>query len=584
VTSRARRLAARLAARLRPLRDGGWRSLLVSGALFGSMLVSAAGAWAVRQAWVEHERSVETALDEYARYAARAFVEQVTESQILMRAQASAATMVPADVRPLTLAEYAAAAGAALDRRLGPTPDPGRGYFRYDLRTGQLETLGSAGRVRALRDSLPGLARSHLPEHGGYYATGLSNVRTPLGMLTVNTASQRTRDGTPVAVFGYVQTRRLVARQLAASVPRRSSMLLPPSRVGARWNYSGDDGPDTLVSIRRLDADGTESFRTPRQYASDATGEFVFRGLATSRTIATLHPDLVRELRATYLREERRRLQLVLPLLAIVLAGAGVVHLRRERELQRARRDFVASVSHELRTPLAQIRMFSETLQLRRERDDAERLRWLGVIGREARRLGDLVENILLFSHIDAARVRLEPERTDLGEMVEEVVEAYVPVAAQRQMRLVADAPSRIYALADPRALRQVVVNLLDNALKYGPAGQTVTIEVERGEGPDGAPTATLAVSDEGPGVPRAERARLWEPFVRLGGAGHNAGGSGIGLSVVRSLVEEHHGTVAVDDAPGGGARFVVTIPLGAALPTTAEMRAAARHEVAGRV
>jgi signal transduction histidine kinase len=220
--------------------------------------------------------------------------------------------------------------------------------------------------------------------------------------------------------------------------------------------------------------------------------------------------------------------------------------------------------------------MFSETLLLGREESEEERLRWTAVIGREARRLGDLVENILLFSHIDAARVRLEPERADLGELVEEAVEAYVPIAASRRMRIVADAPSRIYAVVDPRALRQVVVNLLDNALKYGPAGQTVSVEVER-EGT----SARIVVCDQGPGVAPVDRARLWRPFVRLGDAGGSAGGSGIGLSVVRSLVAQHGGTVAVDDAPGGGARFVVALPLADGTPpprrVTAEYPAPAR-------
>jgi signal transduction histidine kinase len=186
------------------------------------------------------------------------------------------------------------------------------------------------------------------------------------------------------------------------------------------------------------------------------------------------------------------------------------------------------------------------------------------VIGREARRLGDLVENILLFSHIDASRARLEPERTDLGELVEEAVEAYVPLAASRRMRIVADAPSRIYAVVDPHALRQVVVNLIDNALKYGPAGQTVHVEVER----DGA-WARLSVCDEGPGVAPGDRARLWRPFVRLGTGGSTVGGSGIGLSVVRSLVLQHGGRVAVEGAPGGGARFVVALPLATGAPLT---------------
>jgi signal transduction histidine kinase len=553
----------------------GWRSLLVTGTLFGTMLVSVAGAWAVRQAWVEHERSVEAALDEYARYAARSFGEQMTADHIVLRHQATAAVAVPADLRPLTLAEFSVAAGAVLDPRLGHGRDPYRGYFRLDLRTRRLETGGAAATAPLLRDSLAVVVDSAIGRllSGRYqpivrFARGtgvplLWYLQSPNGGVAVVTALQRTADGTPVAAFGYTSSRRDIASAIAASTLRRPTMLLPPSTVGDRWLYAREIADDTLVALQVLDADGTELYHTAHRYDSGASGAFVFRGLSTSVTRATLHPALASRLRENFLRTERRRLQLVLPLVAVLLAGAGIVHIRRERELQQARRDFVASVSHDLRTPLAQIRMFSETLLLGREQDEAERLRWLGVIGREARRLGDLVENILLFSHIDAARVRLEPERTDLGELVEEAVEAYVPVAAARRMRIVADAPSRIYAVVDPRALRQVVVNLLDNALKYGPPEQTVRVELER----DGA-LARLSVADEGPGVPRADRARAFAPFVRLTHAGGTAGGSGIGLSVVRSLVEQHGGEVGIEDAPGGGARVVVVLPLAAVGPS----------------
>ncbi len=219
----------------------------------------------------------------------------------------------------------------------------------------------------------------------------------------------------------------------------------------------------------------------------------------------------------------------------------------------RARRDFVASVSHELRTPLAQIRMFTETLQLGRDRSEEERQQWLNIISREARRLGDLVENILLFSHIDADRAKLEKERTDLGELIEEVVEGFVPVAEQRGMRIVADAPSRIFSLVDPRAMRQIIVNLLDNALKYGPAGQKVSVELERI-----GMVARITIADQGPGIEPGDRTRMWEPFVRLGKEAGITGGSGIGLAVVRALVEQHGASISLSEGTEEGARFVL--------------------------
>jgi len=552
-----------------------WRSVVVTGVLVGTVLASAAGAWAVRDSWVEHQRAVEATLDEHAAYAARAFAREISVQNIHLRVRSLAPVLgTPALAgdagRALTLRGVAAFASAVLDPEVAFAGDPWRGFFRVDLATGAYEGLERAGEpavaaaVRAtVRTTRPALDTAQIP---------LRALRVLDGhTVTLIYAAQRTAAGAPVAAYGYTLSHERSGNALAAGVLRRAA-LLPPSlmAMGAR-----DVGSEGLAQLWVTDTTGRVLFRTPGAFTSAAYGSF-FAGAGLTMH-AMLHPALAERLRRQMLNDERRRLQFALPILSLILAAATILHLRRERELVRARRDFVASVSHELRTPLAQIRMFSETLLLGREESEAERLRWTAVIGREARRLGDLVENILLFSHIDAARVRLEPERTDLGELVEEAVEAYVPIAASRRMRIVADAPSRIYAVVDPRALRQVVVNLLDNALKYGPTGQTVSVEVERE-----TTSARIVVCDQGPGVAPADRARLWRPFVRLGDAGGSTGGSGIGLSVVRSLVAQHGGTVAVDDAPGGGARFVVALPLADGAPppprrVTAEYPAPAR-------
>ena len=554
-----------------------WRSIVVTGALVGTVVVSAAGAWAVRDSWLEHQRAVEVALDEYARYAARTFARDVAAQNVQLRVRSLASVLgaVAHDGGTLTLAGVAAVAGAALDPEVAYADDPWRGTFRLDLATGEYTALQRAADSAAV----PVLRRLVWAQR-----SALDTARIPLfsiveirgEVVSVVHALERRPSGQPVAAYGVTVSWQRSLEVLANGVLRQT-LLLPPSLVDGGRQPGFVTGVDTLISLQMVDAEGRVIYSTPTVFASDATGEY--RSAARGVTFrAALHPALVRQLRGQLLNDDRRRLQFALPVLALVLAAATILHLRRERELVRARRDFVASVSHELRTPLAQIRMFSETLLLGREESEAERLRWTAVIGREARRLGDLVENILLFSHIDAARVRLEPERTDLGELVEEAVEAYVPIAASRRMRIVADAPSRIYAVVDPRALRQVVVNLLDNALKYGPAGQTVSVEVER-EGT----SARIVVCDQGPGVAPADRARLWRPFVRLGDAGGSTGGSGIGLSVVRSLVAQHGGTVAVDDAPGGGARFVVALPLADGTPpprrVTAEYPTPARSE-----
>jgi signal transduction histidine kinase len=545
-----------------------WRSSIVSAALAGMVIVSAAGAWSVRTSWLAHQRAVEVTLDEYAAYAARSFVQHLASENEVLRTRAMAAVL-GASAFPehgLALDGFARSVAAALDTRVALADDPLRGFFRIDLATGRYEGAGAAAGPDAERVIA---ATAH--QQRAVLDTALLPlpVRLPVAGDRASTyfAYQRGVDGRPVAIYGFtISWKRSFTPFIAGIIPR--TRLLPPSVLDGGGIDAGR--LDTLVALRVVEPDGSILYASPRQFTSSASAVLRRGGMTPLDIHATLHPALVARLRAELLDDSRRRLQLALPILSVLLAVAAILHFRRERELVRARRDFVASVSHELRTPLAQIRMFSETLLLRREDGEEERMRWIGVIGREARRLGDLVENILLFSHIDAARVRIEPERTDLGELVEEVVEAYVPIAEARRMRIVADAPSRIMAVVDPRAIRQVVVNLVDNALKYGPSGQTVSVEVER----DGA-VARLTVSDQGPGVPRADRTRLWRPFVRLGAEGSTAGGSGIGLSVVRSLVRQHGGEVAVHDAAGGGARFVVTLPCSGATGAFPVVRAA---------
>jgi signal transduction histidine kinase len=552
----ARRTLARAAARLPD-----WRSALVTGALLGTMLISAFAAWAVHDAWTEHRAAVDESLGEYARYAARAFGEQLLHAGDELRLRALAPVMgnpVPAGEGAMPLARFASLSGAVVDAA-GLAGDTLGGAFRMDPRGGAYEGAGAAA-APALAAQVRGAIYERLVR-GDWSGEPLVAMATTDGApVLVAFARQRTTTGGTAAIFGRTMSYDLAMRVLASAIQRRLS-LVPPSFVAAEWRVGRvAAGEDTVVAIQLLDRAGRELYRSPVAFASLVRGEFTVRAEPVGFVVrATMHPHLVDRIAAAHRHDERRRIQVALPLLSILLAAAAIANLLRERELVRARRDFVASVSHELRTPLAQIRMFSEMLVLRRERDDDERRRWLGVIGREARRLGDLVESILLFSHIDAARTRLEPERTDLGELVEEIVEGYLPMAESRRMRILADAPSRIYADVDPRATRQIVVNLLDNALKYGPEGQRVLLELERA----GA-VARLAVSDQGPGVKPEDRERLWRPFVRLHHAGASSAGSGIGLAVVRGLVEQQGGAVRVEDAEGGGARFVVELPLAA--------------------
>jgi signal transduction histidine kinase len=254
----------------------------------------------------------------------------------------------------------------------------------------------------------------------------------------------------------------------------------------------------------------------------------------------------------------RERLPLVLGLLALTvgLVGVALVQLRREAELSRLRSEFVSGVSHELRTPLAQIRMFTETLLLGRVRSETEGRRSLEIIARESQRLAQLVENVLLFARGERKRPTIVPEAASLAPLIIDVVESFAPLAAARRARIVTDLDDLLFANVDSGAVRQIVLNLLDNAVKYGPEGQTVAVALHR----DGD-RARVTVDDCGPGIDPLEAERIFQPFTRLSRSNDATGGAGIGLAIVRQLAELHGGRAWVEPAPGGGARFSVEIP-----------------------
>ena len=243
--------------------------------------------------------------------------------------------------------------------------------------------------------------------------------------------------------------------------------------------------------------------------------------------------------------------------LSALLLIAILFLFRRESELAEARSNFVAGVSHELRTPLAQIRMFTETLLLGRTRNDAERRRSLEIIDQEAKRLTALVDNVLNLGRAERGTVRLAPAAVELSPIVKEVVDTFSQLPRARSMDFRTELEPRLIATVDSGAFRQILLNLLDNAAKYGPSSQRITVGLAMFE-----ENARLWVDDEGPGIPVRERQRIFEPFFRSATHGDSrVSGSGIGLAVVRELSLLLGGTVRAEQAPGGGARIVVEFP-----------------------
>jgi signal transduction histidine kinase len=274
----------------------------------------------------------------------------------------------------------------------------------------------------------------------------------------------------------------------------------------------------------------------------------------------------------------RSRLPLLLGMFVVsaALAVIAMIQLRREQELARLRSDFVSSVSHELRTPLAQIRLFLETLRLGRFTTEEQR-RWsLDNIDRETNRLAHLVENVLQFSRANRGQpTRAVPESTDLAFEIDQIARAFEPLAASRRSRLALDLAPNVVVQLQRESFRQVLLNLLDNAVKYGPAGQTIRVSLESFKGSDplnalnaaGSSVARITVTDEGPGIPARERDAIWTPFFRGHAAGaQGTGGSGIGLAIVKDLVAQMAGSVEVVASPNGAA-FQVDLPIGTNAP-----------------
>jgi two-component system, OmpR family, sensor histidine kinase SenX3 len=247
-------------------------------------------------------------------------------------------------------------------------------------------------------------------------------------------------------------------------------------------------------------------------------------------------------------------------LLSLALSVLAYTQLRREEELIGLREDFVARASHELRTPLALQRILLDTVRLGRA-PTPERMAWaMENLDREARRLEHLIGNLLNFAGGQRGGLELTCRPTDLIAAVERTVEALRPLAEQRDVVIRATTSSPCELLLDESLFQQALGNVIENAIRYGPRGQTISVRVTEENG-----NAVVQVEDEGGGIPASERSSVLEPFCRGSAArASDVGGSGIGLAVVRHVMEQHGGDVRLDDAASGGLRVRLSFPAAA--------------------
>jgi signal transduction histidine kinase len=248
-------------------------------------------------------------------------------------------------------------------------------------------------------------------------------------------------------------------------------------------------------------------------------------------------------------------------LLVVIVAGmvATLRVMRRESEMARLKADLVANVSHDLKTPLSVIRMFGETLEMGRVADEPTRREYYRVITRESERLSRLIENVLDFSRIEDGRRRYTMVPTPVEPLVRETLEAFAYPLQQQGFAVKLSIPPDLPEVPmDADAVGQALANLVDNAIKYSGEQREIAIEVRVED-----PWVALVVADQGIGVPRDEQERIFEKFYRVGRSDtQGRRGSGVGLALVRHVVEAHRGRVTVESWPGEGSRFTLRLPL----------------------
>jgi signal transduction histidine kinase len=414
------------------------------------------------------------------------------------------------------------------------------GRFDIDLMHGTARTDGvPAPIVSWLLDTIP----AHpTVEHLKHWRIGML-TRPINGKSELISYAVRVEDGREVRAIGFI-----ASGALPVIMDSARSFVKTPIALGARRklndyfnvSYATPGGPQPAVS-------SATHFAQKRDVDAGFGGITVIAGF-NDAGFARIAPD--------GLPRDRGWEFLGLFMLAVGLVVSSLLLLRQEEQLARTRANFVSSISHELRTPLAQIRMFAEMLLLGRVRSERDRRRSLEIIDTEARRLGQLVENVLQVARSEHGQLHVNPINMRIAPVIRECVESFSVLGEARSMEFRMELEERLVAPVDSAALRQIVLNLLDNASKYGPDGQRVVVGMALFES-----SARIWVDDEGNGIPVRERERVFNPFYRASNA-EQTPGSGIGLAVVRELVALHGGDAWIEDAPDAGTRVVVQFPM----------------------
>ncbi len=246
-----------------------------------------------------------------------------------------------------------------------------------------------------------------------------------------------------------------------------------------------------------------------------------------------------------------------------LLMGVGMIlayrNVSSELALAKLKSDFVSNVSHELRTPLALIRLYAETLELGRISTAGKHQQYYEIIRKESERLSSLINNILDFSRIEAGKKEYSFRETDVADLVRNTLESYRFEIEQNGFQFEQKIDNNLPPLhVDREAIARSLLNLVNNAVKYSAAEKYLGVHLYRRND-----QVNLEVVDHGIGIPVKEQCKIFDKFYRVGDPlVHNTKGSGLGLSLVRHIVQAHGGVLAVESAPGRGSKFIITLPV----------------------
>lgn len=533
----------------KPTRPDARRYLGVAMSLTLTLAVTFALAWSAWDARSKHRQAAEATVRDHASFAAAVAAANVEAAldQVLLYAFYAAdladrrGSTEP--VPPAALASNPAEAG-----RCAETYPGGRWFARVEP-GGGLEVEGSlAPKARRwLADTLSALMR----EPG---ETRYGNLFSPASSAGAPAAYRIRRDSLGAAIEAHALAHCFEGQggSVFETAPFRSP-LPPPVRAGeGAW--------DSLLTLTVTAPRGavlhetasptTRGFREERP--PDAHGPL--EGL---RFAVSVPPGLADRWVEGGVPAGPGAGTALLVVLALALGVATLMQVRGSLALVRTRERFVADVSHELRTPLQQILLFVQLIRLRRV-SGSDREESLEIVERETLRLIALVERVLSFARSgSSAPADGEMATVDAAAVVRATVEAFRPMAEAAGAEVAVElAPGAHQVRGGAGPLRQVLLNLLDNATRYGPRGQRVRVRTRMEEG-----CLRLTVEDEGPGIPADQRERVWEPFHRLEReAASGRGGSGIGLAIVRDLVEAMGGRTWIEEGEAGGTVVVVLL------------------------